>query len=205
MQIECIRNEYQMVILICPYYYLNYDMSLSPFEYMAGNISVNRGFHDWHNAYDSNNKLIQDFLVCDKLFGRRFWSNKRWKKVAIHTDGIIDERNSVLLPNIWVKKYKHTWDENTELLTKMSEILGDKFVIVIPPIYDKVLSDASRRDIQKMAIDFQSTVSNIHPDIQLIDCSKEVNDGNCFFDYEHLNDNGKRVFSEIIRKKIFNC
>ena len=68
------------MLLVFPYYYFNYDMSRSIYQFETGQILALHGFDDWHNAVNTSESKIKDYLNCFELFGQKFWELHIWKK-----------------------------------------------------------------------------------------------------------------------------
>lgn len=199
------RHDYKYVLMLFPYYYLNYDMSLSEYQFETGQIYACRGFRDWHNAEKSGSKIINDHLVCDKLFGEKYWQYVNWKKeypINIHT--LLPGK--VSLTNIWKKINIQTYQENIKILKKMSVLLEDKQVyIIIPPIYKDGICDEDLHYIQSMKESFYESLSDIKCDFKLCDFADEFNEDRLFYDYEHLNEDGRQKFTKIINERVLGA
>lgn len=131
----------QTFIMMFPYYYLNYDMSSSLYQFSTGQIFACRGFQDWHNARFVSNSSIQEYLISEEIFGEKFWKYKKWKKVSGGYESVL-KMDKVELPKIWKRFHKGTCKENENLLQKILEMLKDRNIIfVIPPIFIETIKE----------------------------------------------------------------
>lgn len=118
-----------------PYYYFNYDMSVSEYQYDSTQILACRGFKDWHNAIKSNSKKINEYLIAMELFGEKLFGYVNWKKEVLYNDNIMSDKKA-LLSNIWKNIHQDTFEENMNILSKILELIQDKNIyLIIPPAY----------------------------------------------------------------------
>ena len=196
-----IFNGIKRIICVFPFYYFNYDMSCSLYQFESGQILANRGFNDWHNAYDKNDD-IRNFLVCFELFGERFWYNKRWKKTQPNNEMIMSN-NLIDLDPIWRKTYLETWKENIWLFEDLINMSREKeLYLVIPPIWKPVIKKKDIPIYEQMVKSFENVIAPYIKDIHVIDFSGEICSMDCFYDYEHLNNKGRRVFTQMLMETI---
>ena len=198
------KYDYKYVLMVFPYYYLNYDMSLSEYQFETGQIYACRGFLDWHNAEKSESKVIYDHLVCNKLFGKKYWQYANWKKEYPVNKHVVSNEK-VGLTNIWKNINIQTYQENIKILENLVALLaGTKMYIIVPPMYKNGIRDVDLHYIQCMKENFYRGLSMIKGEFKLYDFSEEFEESSLFYDYGHLNEEGRLRFTEIINKRVLN-
>lgn len=187
-------------LLVFPFYYFNYDMSRSLYQFTTGQILACRGFQDWHNAAFVQNQEIYDYWICDKLFGEKFWKYRNWKKISEKNESIM-AGGGVKLPGLWKNFYQDTWKENEKI---MKNILGQmkniRILFIIPPVYVDVIEKEEIKFFDKMKERFLFSIKKFQPEyeFEIYDFSQEISDISCFYDFTHLNEKGRLKFTEII-------
>lgn len=143
--------------LVFPFYYLNYDMSKSLYQFSSGQIFACRGFQDWHNAKTVLDTNIKEYLICQEMFGEKFWKYKNWKKISGIYESAVS-MDEVELPKIWKTLYQDTWEENKKILIDIFEMLKTKrIILIIPPILTEVIKPSDMKyffDMKKCFMNF---------------------------------------------------
>lgn len=193
----------QTFIMVFPYYYLNYDMSSSFYQYSTGQIFACRGFQDWHNARYASNSGIQEYLISEEMFGEKFWKYKKWKKVSGGGYESVLKMDKVELPKIWKMFYKDTCKENENLLQNILKMLkGRNIIFVIPPIFLEIIQ---KNDLdyyyamRKYFLDFLKKMQ-VKYEFNIVDFSEKIKDLRYFSDYCHLNELGKSEFTNLLNQ-----
>lgn len=203
--IENYKNEIKDALLVFPYYYFNYDMSSSLYQYDTGQILSLHSYNDWHNAENCMNDKIRDYLICFEIFGMKFWKQVQWKKYCAKNINTIDKK-FVELSRVWKENYRNTQEENYEIMKKILTALKEKNAavsIIIPPILRNYISETNLPYYDLTKKNFYTFLDELKSeyDFRIIDYS-EVFDKRpeFFYDYEHLNENGRQEFSKIINE-----
>lgn len=183
-------------MFVMPYYWFNYDMSMSEYQFESGQIFAFRGFQDFHNAVKTDSLLINDYLVSFELFGEKLWENIVWKKEIPINNSYINLETKQCLPNIWKKIYDNTIQENLYIFSDMLKLFKRRIVIV-PPIAKECIDENDLHCFYSMKNLFYSCMESF-TNVELYDCSEDIKDMNCFYDYEHLNEFGRKEFSRIV-------
>ncbi len=195
-----LHDSIKTILMVFPYYYFNYDMSLSLYQYSSGQIFANRGLQDWHNAINGSDD-VKEYIKCQKLFGNKFWKNKRWRKVQPDNYNIaLDEK--VTLDDIWKKIYEDTWRENILIFYEFIKITNKNVLVVIPPVLLHCIKDKEFVYYNEMKTRFYRVLEECSDRIEIYDFSDAINDNSLFYDYEHLNNSGRLAFTELLIKKI---
>lgn len=199
----CKKNfpKIKTALLVFPFYYFNYDMSKSLYQFTTGQIFACRGFQDWHNAALVSNQEIYEYLVCDKLFGEKFWRYRNWKKISGIYESAMEGVEEVKLPQVWKKCYQETWEENEKLMQRILERLKDiRVLFIVPPIYVDIMEEGEKIHFNKMKERFLSSLKQfqLRFKFDIYDFSQEIKDISCFYDFTHLNEKGRLKFTEMI-------
>lgn len=204
--VELYENKLDYALLVFPYYYFNYDMSVSLYQFESAQIMACHGFGDWHNSINSSEEKIKDYLNCFELFGDKFWKSIFWKKYCPKNRNII-EGGKAQLSNIWKRKHNVTQEENIKIFKKILQILKEnvKYIyIIVPPICISSIETNDIKYIKSCKDDFYDILQSVNVyDFQIIDYS-EIFNFNFFYDHEHLNETGRKKFTELINK-ILEC
>lgn len=197
---NCNKLNIQTFIMMFPFYYLNYDMSKSLYQFLSGQIFACRGFGDWHNAGSAPNYSIREYLICEKLFGKKFWKYKNWKKVTGEYTNTL-KMDKIELSEIWKKNYKETCKENKKLIKKILEMLkGRKIIFIIPPIFMELIKESDLDYFYSMKKYFLGFLKEqqLKYQFEIFDFSCRINDASCFSDYSHLNEKGRTEFTDLV-------
>ena len=199
---EELYGRLEKIILVIPYYYFNYDSSVSAYQYETGQIYVNRSLYDYHNAFSCINESIRDHLITNSLFGESFWRGKCWRPFWEGTDSVINLNEKAELLNIWKKTYHNTILENKQLIIKMVQENKEKeIILVIPPVFLKALREDELRYFDQMKKHFFNIIEDVG-NIRLIDCNNSIVEESFFSDYEHLNNMGRDCFTSILLNQL---
>ena len=192
------------VIFVMPYYYFDYDMSQLPFEYSSGQIFAVRKL-GWHNAEKkSDSEVIQNYILCDKLFGDRFFAENRGNKF-FYNEGRKEPFYNGSLSHLWTDRNTPIESENADLFASLLDDLlmrGIHISIVIPPLYSKCLSNDDLIVINKSKEFFYKTIEQFRIKGVYDYFGVYDDDIDLFWDFEHLNYSGKEEFTELLNKEV---
>lgn len=196
------KDNIKTILLVFPFYYLNYDMSKSLYQFSSGQILACRGFKDWHNADTVPDKKIKEYLISDQLFGKKFWRYKNWKKVSEINESEIGGEE-IELPQTWKKIYNETCTENEVIMENILSLLENKRILfIIPPIFTKAIKIQDLIWFNQMKKYFLCFLQHLKQRymFEIFDFSEEIKDHTCFYDYEHLNEKGRLQFTKILNQ-----
>jgi hypothetical protein len=183
-------------MFVMPYYWFNYDMSMSEYQFESGQVFAFRGFQDFHNAVKMDSLLINDYLVSFELFGEKLWKNIVWKKEIPINRSYINLEMKQCLSNIWKKRYSNTIEENLCIFSDMLKLFKRR-ILIVPPIAKECIDENDLQFFNSMKNSFYSCMESF-TNVELYDFSENIKDMNCFYDYEHLNELGRQEFSRIV-------
>lgn len=193
----------QEAFLVFPYYYFNYDMSRSFYQFDTAQILALHGYNDWHNANISSDDRIRDYLKCFELFGDKFWKQVNWKKYCPKNYKEKDS-NFVRLSDIWKQEYKSTKKENYTIMQNILEMLKMKKIktyIIVPPILKNYINEEDLIFYESNKGYFYFIVNKLNEKykFELLDYSEIYNSKpQLFYDYEHLNESGRQEFTTVL-------
>lgn len=78
---------------------------------------------------------------------------------------------------------------------------GAKTVIIVPPICYSAIRNEDIKDIKRMRQIFEEVINECE-NIEYYDFTESIKDNICFCDYEHLNENGRLRFTNILNQTI---
>ena len=190
------------LLLVFPMYYLNYDMSMSAYQFYTGQIYVNRSLKDYHNARKHVDNIITEYILSDIFFGERFWKGKSCAPYYGGSNEIIEKNKKEPLTEIWKNKHSKTIDENIKLFKMLiSENKEKRIILVMPPILEDAIVESDLKYYYMMKAYFLKYTKECSG-LEVVDCSNAVGDRECFVDYEHLNDKGKAHFTEYLQQML---
>lgn len=196
-------KEIEKSFLVIPYYYFNYDMSCSSYQYESGQIISVHKLNLHHNREKMIEKHI-DYEVCEFLFAQKYMEWYRpVENVYIHNNSIDNTKEE--LSNIWKNEYHDTLIENEEIYQKMIDdllFISKKVVIVVPPFYIKGIKNI--KDTKKMKMIFKKITKYRSDEVTVIDLFEDAKYQNplYFCDATHLNLEGAKVFTKEINNII---
>lgn len=115
------KSYVDVCLMVIPYYYFDYDMSISEYQYKTGQIYSVRDF-GWHNG-NLFSKSIQEYIMCDDMFGEKIMPNHSGKKYYRKTEHVGSIEKAVL-DNIWHNNYEKTVEENKWVFKDVIEMGG---------------------------------------------------------------------------------
>lgn len=193
----------QKAFLVFPYYYFNYDMSSSFYQFNTAQILALHAYEDWHNANNSFDDRIRDYLKCFELFGEKFWEQVNWKKYCPKNTKVIDNKFSDL-NEIWKKEYIKTQKENYEIMQNILNMLSQKktkIYIIIPPILKSYINKSEWLYYESTRNYFYYLMNELNSKyvFEVLDYSELFNlQPQFFYDYEHLNEVGRQEFTKTL-------
>lgn len=201
-------TELQSVLWMFPYYYFDYDMSMSMNLYKIGRLLGLWRLDDWHNYRNTSEGW--EYIENYRMFGRKICHFFHTPKQAFRRRDVYGEPDgSVQLDGIWVSNHEKTETENREIFVdfylRLKEV-GSPPVIVVPPFYLSALSAASKEQFAKKRERFYRILKELEPgtgEITVYDyVARFAERRELFFDWEHLNEAGAREFTELINREL---
>lgn len=196
------RKDIDKIMFVFPYWYFDYDMSLSLYQYTSAQIFACRSMKDWHNAPQAQDMQIRNYLINDAMFGDKLWDYKKWKKHCMKDTSIVNGKHPI--SSLWKNTYTDTRSENLKTFTQLLEKLdnADKYLIIPPMSVSNVVSEEVQYINLKKNIFYEyiEKLKAAYP-IKVFDYL-DLFDSKYFFDNHHLNEQGKQKFTEIINRDI---
>ena len=198
----------QYVFFVFPYYYFDYDMSRSKKLYERGSMCRLWQLDDWHHYKEVTGayEYVENYRMFGKKISQFYHVPKpSWQlpdKVHGDTDG------TGLLNSVWFSNREETVVENRELFIRFYQKMaggGAYPILIIPPWYVKGLNSVSREAFQKKKEKFYGILHEMEVKIGKItvfDYTDLLGQRDFFYDVEHLNDKGRKKFTEIINQEI---
>lgn len=184
-------------ILVLPYYFFNYDMSLSKWQYTSGQILSVSQLHDFHNANEADDD-IRNYLESIKMFSKKYLDYYSASE-NIYDRSRIDTGKKEMLGHVWSEVHKHTIAENKvyfdEFITNLHKVTN-RIIIIIPPFYCNNIENLNVISIQKEI--FYSIVNKY--DIEIYDMINDINNEGYYADATHLNYEGAKFFTQKINE-----
>ncbi len=190
---------------VMPYYYFDYDMSISLSQYSSGQICSITELNDWHNAH--KNPLTRQYIDTFKMFSKKimdFYHSPASPVIRKVWDG---ENRGVLQGN-WNRRFLETCNENVITLRGVIDELkrnGCTTIIIVPPMYVEGMTSASAKafyDKQKL---FYQICNDHFGDVELWDYSEEYKEKKEFFDsLDHLNAYGAQDFTMRLNERLLD-
>lgn len=195
-------------ILLFPYYYFDYDMSLAPRQYENGRMFSVWRLDDWHHYRQVKNG--HDYIENYRMFGRKisdFYYISRYEmqnwNTYLENDGAAD------LDKIWYCTHSDTVAENKALFISFLHDMSTSGItpyLIIPPFYLNGLNASSREAFDIKREHFYSLMREIQSKtegITIYDYADFFADRrNYFMDLTHLNSAGAMVFTDKIDKEL---
>lgn len=198
-------SKVKIALLVFPYYYFNYDMSKSMYQYREGQIFAMRGLDDWHNYRQIPG--ASDYVANYRMFGRKISEFYHFHKYEHQNRGIYQGKDGEgILDSMWVHDHPETIAENTALFSDFCRELGETGitpVLVIPPYYTKGMNQTTLESVRKRKRDFYQIIEDLHLGIGVFDFFDIFADRReLFTDLTHLNTNGAEAFTELINQTV---
>lgn len=192
--------------LVFPYYYFDYDVSLSKRQYESGSIFLVRQLKDWHNAEQIPG--IRNYIVGDRLFGKKTSQYYHTERFECKSPSIWQgEDGEGELDKIWFRNYEKSVIENKLLLLRfLRELGGAEVALIVPPVYLKGINPASRDAFEQRKKKFYQILGEVQGNKRFLDIYDYADifaeRREFFWDITHLNSNGAREFTERINRDI---
>lgn len=191
-------------LLVFPYYFFNYDLSRSPYQYAKGLMFAVRGLEDWHN-----HKKVQGsrhYLASYHLFGEKIAREFSFERFQFQTMRSHPEHKD-RLEHIWFTRNEETIMENQRLFEKFVRLLrkcGLRVCVVIPPVNVAVLDDESNAALEKKRVEFYDAIYACNQEkIEIFDCAVMFDTRpDLFYDFHHINYDGAVRFTQFINENI---
>lgn len=195
----------KVALLVFPYYYFNYDMSKSIYQYQEGQIFAMRGLDDWHNYLQVPG--ASDYVTNYRMFGRKISEFYHFHKYERQDREIYSGKDGEgELGSMWIRDHPETIAENTILFADFCRELteaGINPVVVVPPYYIKGISQASLETVRERKQKFYQIMESVDVDIfDFLDAFSDRRE--LFSDLIHLNSNGAEAFTELINQTVLN-
>lgn len=193
-------------LLVFPYYYFNYDMSRSLYQYRMGHTFAVWRLDDWHNC--ALQEGTNDYIANYRMFGEKVSAFYHSHYVEMHRREIYQgEAHTVRLDPIWFSRYEDTILENKAILRSfLKELLESNIqpVIVVPPLFLDGIDRPSLSAFQRKQEEFYRSLYEIEQDVgkQLVADYADIFAGQRekFYDLTHLNSSGADEFTECINR-----
>lgn len=104
-----------IVLLVIPYYYFDYDMSLSAASYTTGHTFALRQLEDWHHYQKVS--VAPEYIENYRMFGKKVTEFYRISFVEKNENRRIygEGEGTQMLDPLWFKGYEETMQENQEV------------------------------------------------------------------------------------------
>ncbi len=201
-------KDLQTVLWVFPYYYFDYDASLSATQYKTGRMCGVWQLDDWHNYQHVPGAY--EYVENYRMFGRKVTHFYRVPRIKGHTQNIYgDPDGSHLLDGIWFSEHEKTAVENREIFVQFYRKIalgGCLPIIVVPPFYLNALNSVSQKAFQNKRERFYRILKELEPEIGYVAvydyADRFVGRRELFFDWQHLNAAGAAEFTELINREL---
>lgn len=201
-------TEINKTILLFPYYYFDYDMSLAPRQYENGRMFSVWRLDDWHHYQQIPHG--RDYVENYRMFGRKIKEFYHLRRYEMQNREIYSENNGEAeLDKIWFREHPETVAENQLLFASFLRSMWEHGIapsLVIPPFYLNGLNPSSRAAFFSKKKRFYSLLYKtlIGTDkIEIFDYADLFADKrNFFMDLTHLNSTGATVFTDKIIQEL---
>ncbi|MCM1235103.1 MAG: hypothetical protein NC489_33810 [Ruminococcus flavefaciens] len=197
-----------IALFVMPYYYFDFDLSMTISGYESGAMFTVHQLDDWHNYQRVSGAV--EYVVNYHMFGKKiaqFYHVPMWKDRGYRVMG--DPEGSCMLNSIWFKDHKETVEENRELFTRFYQKMvagGGAPIVVIPPYYIQGLSKLSKAAVQVKKEKFYRILKELEKKlgaIKIYDYFDALPDRRELFgDVRHLNAHGAEEFTKLINRDI---
>lgn len=199
-----LRNS-KIAFLVFPYYYFNYDLSLSKVHWESGYIFSIRRLCDWHNYEKVSfaEMQIQNF----EMFGQKFFDFYHVQRSDLKNRKICEDKlGDFHLGNVWLRTYEPTISENRKIFVELISMLkrvGIRPLIVVPPMFLASFDDISRKAAYQKKEEFYTILQGLEEEIGKIEIfdffEKFSTNREFFYEPTHLNLAGAMEFTNLIR------
>ncbi len=200
----------QTVLWVFPYYYFDYDMSLSLTLYKIGAITPMWRLDDWHNyqCVPGASEYVENY----RMFRRKVSQFYHAPKISPSSKSqriLGDPDGSLLIDGIWFSEHEKTVTENREIFVQFYRKItsaGCSPIIVIPPFYLDALNRISQKVFEKKRERFYRILRELEAEIGRVtvyDYANRFAGRRDFFrNWSHLNAAGAVEFTELINKEL---
>lgn len=193
----------KIALLVFPYYFFNYDMSMTFYHYRTGQMFALQSLNDWHNYRQTPGAY--DCVVNYQLFGQKISEFYHFQRYEHKNRGIYAGKDGEAdLDRLWFDNHPETEIENVALYNAfISELLSEGIIpfVIVPPFYLKGLNQVSLDAFEQRKQDFYRITAKANA--QVFDFSKKfANHREFFADLTHLNSDGARDFTNVINKAV---
>lgn len=198
-------------LLVIPYYYFDYDMSLSAASYTMGHTFALRQLDDWHHYQRVS--IAPEYVENYRMFGKKVAG---FYRISFAEKNMIcrmygEKEGSYMLDPLWFKGYEETAEENKEIFSRFYQEIesgGGRPIVVVPPFYLDGYNQVSKAALQPKKERFYSILGELEKTLGLIkayDYFDAFSDKREFFrDITHLNAYGSAEFTRIINRDILS-
>lgn len=194
-------------LLVFPYYYFDYDMSLTKIQYEAWRLCALFRLDDWHNYRKTPDGV--DYVENYRMFGKRFSQFYHSPRFQLRTDAVF-QGSSVDLrisEKRFFDDFKETAEENKRIFKQFIQNIkeaGMEPVLIIPPIYLEGLSRESLEAVQRKKERFYRILKEIDVEgYSIFDYTDLYHSQRALFiDVTHLNTVGAEAFTKQINTDI---
>lgn len=190
-------NRTKYSVCVFPYWYFNYDMSKSKYQYETAQILAVHRLQDYHNRDSVNG--INDYEINEKLFASKFLDYYRPTENIYLYNSICSDKED--LPRIWTDEHHDTICENRKIYKKfIDELLSfsERVVLIIPPVYVGNINNIGI--IEKMKSYFADIIGYANGRVVVLDLfsDERYQDASLFANATHLNYRGALTFTQHI-------
>lgn len=202
----------KLALLVFPYNYFDYDMSLSPRQYENGRIFSTWRLDDWHH-YEQV-PAGRDYVANYRMFGKKVSSFYHLSRYEMQNRDICQMKvGSARLENLWFHSHTETVHENIELFSVFLRGLiknGIAPALIVPPFFLNALDPESKEAYSKKKYEFYQIIQHILPEIsdqiRVFDYAGVFADKReLFMDLIHLNTAGAEAFTQIVNRDVLRA
>ena len=202
----------KLALLVFPYNYFDYDMSLSPRQYENGRIFSTWRLDDWHH-YEQV-PAGRDYVANYRMFGKKVSSFYHLSRYEMQNRDICQMKvGSARLENLWFHSHTETVHENIELFSVFLRGLiknGIAPALIVPPFFLNALDPESKEAYSKKKYEFYQIIQHILPEIsdqiRVFDYAGVFADRReLFMDLIHLNTAGAEAFTQIVNRDVVSA
>ncbi|MBO4909054.1 MAG: hypothetical protein J5476_07215 [Lachnospiraceae bacterium] len=203
---EAIRNIY----IVIPYYFFNFDMSLSTNAYINGCQASIAGLGDWHNS--DKNPVASKYIPLIKMFSEKITEFYDCNDGYFLYQNCVSEEHSLTWKSVLKNDYEDTISENIQISKSLLNLFSSanrNIFFIVPPAYVVGLDEKSLEGAERKKNRFYKIIDELRAScdcgFELVDCFELFgNDGALFFDADHLNNAGQKKFTEYINATLID-
>lgn len=198
------------VILVFPYYFFNYDMSVSLYQIQTGQIWALSHLEDWHNIYKlpEFREYRRMYLINKELFGKNV--NRNSLSAWSGNDNLVfnwREEKEHKLSHTWSCIHTATIQENIAVFHELLEFIMEnniKPILLITP-YHHLFHEKYPAEIAEMKDKYYELLKEeeLCKEIRVVDkfCCDMSYDDKYWADMTHLNSVGADALSLLLDKE----